>query len=271
MSTPPIALTIAGSDPSGGAGIQADLKTFCALGVYGTAVITALTAQNTTAVSAIEAPTPGFVAEQLLMVMDDLDVAAAKTGMLYSAEVIAALESVLKDARFPVVVDPVCVAQSGAQLLQDDAVRAMKELIFPLATLLTPNLPEAELFCGMAIDPDDLGSIEGAGELLLSMGPKAVLIKGGHHQGQGGMVDYLFLDETPGEFTTIERPRVGTGSLHGTGCTLSAAIAAFLARGSRVPLAVEAGRDYLQGAIEAAFPLGQGVGPVNHLWLDAQE
>lgn len=261
----PIALTIAGSDPSGGAGIQADLKTFTALGCYGAAVLTALTAQNTTGVSGIHAPPPGFVAEQLRMVLGDLDVAAAKTGMLFSAETIAAIAPLLDDTEFPLVVDPVCVAQSGATLLEDAAISAMAELIFPRATLLTPNLPEAELFSGMAIDPQDTGSLVAAAQVLLSLGPDAVLLKGGHAEG-GEVLDYVFLAEDPEDFYVIERPRVGGGSLHGTGCTLSAAIAAQLARGMELIDAVESARDWLQAAIESAFPVGKGVGPVNHLW-----
>jgi len=171
MITPACILTIAGSDSSGGAGIQADLKTFTALGCYGAAVITALTAQNTTAVSAIHAPPPEFVAEELRMVLADLDVAAAKTGMLFSAQTVAAVVPLLEEHDFPLVVDPVCVAQSGARLLQDDAIRAMAGLLFPRATLLTPNLPEAELFSGLAIDPADTGSLVAAAQALLAMGP----------------------------------------------------------------------------------------------------
>lgn len=267
--TPPITLTIAGSDPSGGAGIQADLKTFAALGCYGAAVITALTAQNTTGVSAIEAPTPGFVAEQLRMVMTDLDVSAAKTGMLYSARIIEALEPHLARAAFPVVVDPVCVSQSGHKLLQDDAIQAMRERIFPLATVLTPNVPEAELFADMKIKSE--ADVKTALARLLNMGPRAVLLKGGHADMAEGMVtDWL---GQPGhEPLPLPMPKVQTQSLHGTGCTLSSAIAGCMALGGgvgpfRPPLheSIREAQQYLNRALREAYPVGHGPGPVNHL------
>lgn len=269
MTTPPITLTIAGSDPSGGAGIQADLKTFTALGCYGAAVITALTAQNTTGVSAIEAPTPGFVAEQLRMVMTDLDVSTAKTGMLFSAEIIEAIEPLLLRAGFPLVVDPVCVSQSGHTLLQDDAIQAMRGRMFPLATLLTPNVPEAELFAGLHIRSE--ADVREAMNRLLDMGPRAVLLKGGHSEQRGGTItDWL---GQPGhEPLPLPMPRVETQSLHGTGCTLSAAIAACMAQGGgpgpvRKPLhdSIREAQAYLNRGMREAFPVGHGAGPVNHL------
>ena len=195
MHSLPVALTIAGSDSGGGAGIQADLKTFTMLGCFGTSVLTALTAQNSTSVTAIEAPSPGFVADQLDAVLSDMEVRAAKTGMLYSAAIIEALAEGLADKAPPLVVDPVCVSQSGAKLLQDEAVQAMVELIFPLADLLTPNIPEAELFTGLAIKDSD--SVAEAGTRLLAMGPSAVLIKGGHMDSVTS-TDWLFVpDQKP--------------------------------------------------------------------------
>lgn len=266
MMRPPCVLTVAGSDSGGGAGIQADLKTFMMQGCYGMSVITALTAQNTRGVSAIEAPTPGFVAEELRMVRADFPIRAAKTGMLYSAAIIEAVADGLADKDFPLVVDPVSVAQSGGKLLLSEAVAALKDRILPLADLLTPNVPEAALLSGMAIDgPDDVGA---AMERLLALGPRAVLIKGGHFPAAGqkdpGLVtDWLAM---PGEpVVELAHARVDTHNTHGTGCTLSAAIAAHLALGEPLRQAVEAGRAYLRRALATAWDLGGGDGPVNHL------
>ena len=263
MTRKPIALTIAGSDPSGGAGIQADLKTFCARGVYGAAVLTALTAQNTTGVSDIHAPPPEFVAEQLRMVLEDLDVGAAKTGMLFSATIIEAIAPLLKLTRFPLVVDPVCVAQSGARLLREDAVEALRATMLPLAALITPNLPEAEVLSGIAVGKPE--KTFHAMEKLIDMGAGAVLLKGGHAQAEAGgqVVDYLMTAK--GEVDTIPHPRIGSGSLHGTGCSLAAAVAAELAKGLPLSEAVTEARAWLQRAIAGAYPVGKGVGPVDHL------
>jgi hydroxymethylpyrimidine/phosphomethylpyrimidine kinase len=262
----PCALTIAGSDSGGGAGIQADLKTFMMQGCYGLSVITALTAQNTCAVSAIEAPTPGFVAEQLRAVRADFPIRAAKTGMLFSDAIITAVADGLADKDFPLVVDPVCVAQSGGRLLLPEAVEALAARMFPLADLLTPNRPEAELLAGMPITGrDDATTVIGR---LLALGARAVLLKGGHFQdgeaaGSGLVADRLVLAD--GREWEYRRPYVATRNTHGTGCTLSAAIAAHLALGKSLPEAVEAARDYLQLALETAWDLGVGDGPVNHL------
>uniref|UniRef100_I2Q1G4 hydroxymethylpyrimidine kinase n=1 Tax=Desulfovibrio sp. U5L TaxID=596152 RepID=I2Q1G4_9BACT len=263
---PPCVLTVAGSDSGGGAGIQADLKTFMMQGCYGLSAITALTAQNTRAVTAIEAPSPGFVAAQLRAVLDDFPIRAAKTGMLFSGPIIEAVADALADKDFPLVVDPVCVAQSGARLLLPEAVAALTARILPLADLLTPNRHEAELLAGMAIN----GPAEArtAAVRLLALGPKAVLLKGGHFEASGDPGRAVVTDllvTGPGLVREYVRPHVPTRNTHGTGCTLSAAIAAHLALGKALPEAVEAGRDYLQEALLAAYDLGRGDGPVNHL------
>lgn len=263
---PPCALTVAGSDSGGGAGIQADLKTFMMQGCYGLSAITALTAQNTLAVTAIEAPTPGFVAAQLAAVLGDFPIRAAKTGMLFSEPIIHAVADALAAKDFPLVVDPVCVAQSGARLLLPEAVAALTARILPLADLLTPNRHEAELLAGMAIrDPAEARTAAGR---LLALGAKAVLLKGGHFEASGEpgravVTDLLVTGQ--GLVREYVRPHVPTRNTHGTGCTLSAAIAAHLALGKPLPEAVEAGRDYLQEALLAAYDLGRGDGPVNHL------
>jgi hydroxymethylpyrimidine/phosphomethylpyrimidine kinase len=257
---------VAGSDCGGGAGIQADLKTFMMQGCYGLSVITALTAQNTKAVTAIEAPTPWFVAEQLRVVREDFPIRAAKTGMLFSAAIIEAVAAGLADKDFPLVVDPVCVAQSGGRLLQTEAVEALAQLLFPLADLVTPNRREAELFAGMTIAGP--GDVPKAAQRLLARGAKAVLLKGGHFpasQAKDGAVLTDWLVGADGETVAFAHPRVDTHNTHGTGCTLSAAIAAHLALGKALPQAVAAAVDYLQWALATAFDLGGGDGPVNHL------
>ncbi len=257
----PCALTIAGSDSSGGAGIQADLKTFAMQGVYGASVITALTAQNTTGVADIHAPPARFVAEQMRSVLSDLDVRAAKTGMLFSGAIIKAVAPFLKKKDFPLVVDPVCVAQSGGKLLEDSAVEAMAERIFPLADLLTPNAPETEFFTGVAVKtPAD---VHKAAAKLLKMGPKAVLIKGGHLGDSVAATDwYCAKGDKPLPFM---QQRVKTRNLHGTGCTLSSAIAAWLARGLDMPRAVRRAQAYLNLCLRTGYDIGRGSGPPNHL------
>lgn len=264
MERLPCILTIAGSDSGGGAGIQADLKTITMLGGYGASVITALTAQNTKAVTGIHAPSAKFVAKQLSTVLADIKVDAAKTGMLFSAPIIKALASVLKEVDFPLVVDPVCVATSGAKLLKDDAVEAMVEHMFPLADLLTPNIPETELFTGMAIGGRE--DIFSAARLLLKMGPKAVLIKGGHTDSLA-ITDWFV---TPGaEPIPFMQQRVDTNATHGTGCTLSAAIATWLGQGVEMGPAILRAQEYLNLALRAGYSLGEGGGAPNHLapWI----
>ncbi|MDO5484325.1 MAG: bifunctional hydroxymethylpyrimidine kinase/phosphomethylpyrimidine kinase [Desulfovibrionaceae bacterium] len=260
MLTPPNILTIAGSDSGGGAGIQADLKTIMALGGYGMSVITALTAQNGERVDAIHAPEPEFVAQQLRTVLDGFPVAAAKTGMLFSAEIIRALAPILRERAFPLVVDPVSVSQSGGKLLRDDAIEALKNEMLPISDLLTPNRPEAEMLTGLTITDQDTACA--AGERLLQMGARAVLIKGGHMEGSIMVTDYLC---QPGQAPkALPQAKVETGNNHGTGCTLSAAIAVGLGRGLPLPVAVTNAQQYLNLALRQSYTPGKGCGPVNH-------
>lgn len=256
-----IALTIAGSDSGGGAGIQADLKAFSALGVYGASVLTAVTAQNTRGVTAVEQVSPATVGAQMDAVLDDLKVGAIKLGMLFSSEIIAEVARRL-DGRIPVVLDPVMIAKSGDALLQDAAVEALISQLVPRAALLTPNLPEAArlLDAQPARDADEM---EAQGRALCARGAGAVLMKGGHG---GGPIctDVLVLPGAPP--VLLEAPRIETRNTHGTGCTLSAAIAAGLAKGQSLPKAVRTAHAYLQGAIRAAdrLTVGSGHGPVHH-------
>lgn len=265
-SLPPI-LTIAGSDSGGGAGIQADLKTIAMLGGYGCSVITALTAQNTRGVTGIHAPDPAFVRLQLDTVLTDIPVAAAKTGMLFSSAIIATVAERLGGKRFPLVVDPVCVSQSGQSLLEPDALDALRRRLLPLADLLTPNIDEAELLTGLKIASlDDAPAVI---ERLLSFGAKAVLLKGGHllnrslaGQDETVVTDWLGL---PGQAPRpLTQSRVDTPHVHGTGCTLAAAIATGLGLGLPLEEAVAGGRRYLHLCLRAGFEVGAGAGPVNH-------
>lgn len=257
----PRALTIAGSDSGGGAGIQADLKTFSALGVYGMTSITAVTVQNTKGVSGFEELSPDTVAEQIRSVAGDIGVDAAKTGMLASAAIVEAVAEAIEETRLPhLVVDPVFVSKHGHPLLADDAVGALRRLILPLATLVTPNLPEAAGLAGFDVqDQDDMRRAAGA---ILELGPHAVLVKGGHLEGD--RATDLFVEGGVEEW--IDASRIDTPHTHGTGCTLSAAITAHLARGASLQEAVRAGKDFVTEAIRHAFPLGEGIGPVDHLW-----
>ena len=262
-----IALTIAGSDSSGSAGIQADLKTFSALGVYGASVITVLTAQNTQKVEAVLAVPPDFVLAQMRAVACDLDVGAIKIGMLATRGIIEAVAEGLKDfAKIPVVLDPVMVASSGDSLLDNDAVDTLRVKLMPAATLITPNLPEAAKLLGekAARDTDQMAD---QARRLLEAGARAVLVKGGHLDGETA-IDVL-LDET-GE-GRLEAPRTKTRNTHGTGCTLSSAIAAELAKDATLREAVRRAKDYVTASIAAADTLriGKGRGPVHHfhaLW-----
>lgn len=259
MQASPAILTIAGSDSGGGAGIQADLKTIAMLGGFGASVITALTAQNTRAVTGIHAAPPEFVAQQYEAVVSDLTVRAAKTGMLFSAEIIRALAGPLARREFPLVVDPVCVAQSGARLLEESAVAEIVRSLFPLADLVTPNIPEAELFTGLRIKSTE--DICEAAERMLALGPKAVLIKGGHMDSPASTDWYA----TPGQKPLpLMQSRVDTRNLHGTGCTLSAAIAAHLGRGFDMLASVRKAQAYLHAALRASYPVGAGGGSPNH-------
>lgn len=262
----PNVLSIAGSDPSGGAGIQADLKTFSALGCYGMAAITALTAQNTRGVTGVHIPPASFVVAQIDAIFDDVTVAAVKIGMLADAEIVAAVADCLRRHNPPaVVLDPVLVATSGDSLGAPGVVEAMRQHLFPLATLVTPNLPEAATLAGMP-EPADLAGLEGLASRLHEMGAPAVLVKGGHLSGESAE-DVLF-DGT--SLTHFSAPRIDTRNTHGTGCTLSSAIAAHLARGLPLVDAIRAAKAYLTAALEAseALSVGSGHGPVHHFrWL----
>jgi hydroxymethylpyrimidine/phosphomethylpyrimidine kinase len=259
-------LTIAGSDSGGGAGIQADLKTFSALGCYGMSVITALTAQNTVAVTGIQPVPPAFIARQIDVVMEDIGVDAVKVGMLHSTEVIETVaERLTRYAGPQIVLDPVMVAKSGDKLLQDEAIEALRTVLIPIATVITPNLPEA----GMLLDRSEeavANQLEAASRELTRLGPKAVLLKGGHLAGDRSR-DVLYQKETD-TLLSLEAERVETTNSHGTGCTLSSAIAAFLARGFSLPDAIRNAKAYLTAALEAgaAYQLGQGHGPVHHFY-----
>ena len=254
-----VALTIAGSDSGGGAGIQADLKTFAAHGVYGLSAVTAVTAQNTVAVTGVQEIEPELVTAQIAAVVSDFPVGAAKTGMLSSAAIIRAVARAVKDHGLRVVVDPVMVAKSGDRLLRPDAADALRRELLPRATLLTPNLPEAADLTGLRVENE--GQMRAAGESLLGTGAPAVLVKGGHLAGDE-IVD-LFVD---GNRTVVFRDRrIPTRATHGTGCTLSAAVAANLARGRSLLEAVERAREYLRTAMLRAAPLGSGHGPLGHL------
>ena len=264
--TTPIALTIAGSDSSGGAGIQADLKTFAALGVYGASAITALTAQNTTGVSGIHQVPAEFVTAQIDAVFSDLAVGAVKIGMVAHPPVIDAIVAGLKRwSPTHVVLDPVMVATSGDRLLAAEAVDALRTKLIPLASVITPNLPEAAALLeeGVAVDE---AAVEKQGRRLLDLGCRAVLIKGGHGEGAES-IDYLV--DSSG-VTALAAPRIATKNTHGTGCTLSSAIAAGLAKGLALAEAVRAAKAYVTDALVAGqrLKIGSGHGPVHqfHAW-----
>ena len=258
-------LTIAGSDSGGGAGIQADLKTFAAIGCYGMSVITALTAQNTRGVTAIHAVPPPFAVEQMTAVFTDIGADAVKIGMLYSAELIKAVaETLTKYSARNIVLDPVMVAQSGDKLLQDDAIQAIKDHLMPVADVVTPNLPEAEVLLGQKIASFE--DMQRAARSLAQFGSRSVLIKGGHLE-ESQSTDLLYLTEED-RFVILEAERVDSRNNHGTGCTLSSAIAAYISRGSQIEDAVRKAKTYIQNAIRAgaAYKIGHGHGPVHHFF-----
>ena len=264
-----IALTIAGSDSSGGAGIQADLKTFSAFGVYGASVLTALTAQNTRGVQGVEPVRAQFVTAQLASVLSDLEIGAIKTGMLATAPVVSAVAAGLsRHRRLPLVVDPVMVATSGDVLLASDAVAALKSELFPLATLVTPNIPEAGALLGVSPAETEEAAAEQA-HAIAQLGGAAVLVKGGHGTGSEA-VDILYAG---GTITRLAAPRIDTPHTHGTGCTLSAAIAALLAQGAGLEEAVRRAKAYVSAALAAGRDLGigHGHGPVDHLYAQRRQ
>lgn len=253
----PIALTIAGSDPSGGAGIQADLKTFHQFGVYGEAAITLLTVQNTTSVSRVQVMSPGMVADQIRAVVNDIPPRAAKTGALGSAEMIAAVATEASKFRFPLVVDPVMISKHGAPLLPVAARDTLRRLLLPVCFLVTPNLFEAAELTEAEID--DAEGMREAARKIADMGPAAVLVKGGHLTDEAR--DILYVD---GAFHEYPSEHIDTPHTHGTGCTFSAAIVACLAREIALPAAVAVAKRYITEAIRSAPGLGRGQGPVNH-------
>ncbi len=253
----PVALTIAGSDPSGGAGIQADLKTFHQLGVYGTTVLTLVTVQNTKRVQRVETLSVDLVEQQLDAVLEDIPPNAAKTGALGDESIIASVACKAAGFRFPLVVDPVMISKHGMPLMTEQARAALAQLLLPHASLVTPNLHEAGVLSGMSVT--DLATMKEAARRIADLGAKAVLIKGGHLTGDA--VDVLFWE---GVFRHFSAPRVSTRHTHGTGCTYSAAITAGLAAGLALPQAIERAKRFISRAIESAPGLGGGCGPVNH-------
>jgi hydroxymethylpyrimidine/phosphomethylpyrimidine kinase len=257
----PKALTIAGSDSGAGAGIQADLKTFAALGVYGTSVITAITAQNTVAVTAVHEIPTEIIAAQLDAVLTDIGTDAAKTGMLSSAAIIATVaDGVRRHGITNLVVDPVMVAKSGDHLLRRDAVGALRELLLPLALIVTPNIPEAEVLADMTITTDD--ARREAARRIAAFGPRYVIVKGGH--APGDPVDYLYDGSTI--IPIAAGARIDTPNTHGTGCTFSSAITAGLAKGHDVERAVRDAKTFITAALRHSYRIGAGHSPVHHFY-----
>ena len=254
-----VTMTIAGSDSGGGAGIQADLKTFQELNTFGTSAITALTAQNTLGVTGVHPAPPEFVLAQVEAVLADFEVKAIKTGMLFSADIIEVLAKRLQDYRGMLVVDPVMIAKGGASLLQQQAVTAMRTQLLPLATVITPNIPEAEVLSGLNINhADDMAA---AAQVLLDMGVQNVVMKGGHSQ-EAMARDYVFLAD--GRRFSMATPRIDTPNTHGTGCTFSAALTAFVAQGLALPEAIIEAKRFIHLGIVHDVHLGHGHGPTNH-------
>ena len=259
-----IALTIAGSDSCGGAGIQADIKTFSALGVYGCSVITAITAQNTKTVIGIEEISDEIIRAQITSIFSDLSVDAIKLGMVFSKDIINVIFNEIKHLKIPIILDPVMIAKSGDSLLKDDAITELKEKLIPISTLLTPNLPEASkiLSCNLAKNTFEMAE---QGKALCKKGAKSVLIKGGHQTGE--YCDDVLVLET-GESFKFSAERKFTKNTHGTGCSYSSAITALIARGYQISKAVEIAHEWLQGAISFSdnLSVGNGHGPIHHFY-----
>jgi len=255
----PRALTIAGSDSGGGAGIQADLKTFAALGVYGLSALTAITAQNTQGVRAVQELPPELVEAQVDAVLEDIGADAAKTGMLSSSAIIEVVARCVSRWKLRLVVDPVMVAKGGDALLQPEAIETLSTVLLPLAEVVTPNLFEAEVLTGRRIET--LDDMREAAQAIFALGPRHVVVKGGHRAADP--VDVYFDGNT---FAELRAARISTRHTHGTGCTFSAAIAAFMARGLPVDAAVTGAKNYITEAIRHAPGLGNGHGPVGHFW-----
>ena len=262
MNSQPIprAMTIAGSDSGGGAGIQADLKTFAALGVYGASTLTAITAQNTVAVTAVHELPVDIIAAQIDAVIADIGVDAVKTGMLSSAAIVETVAAALQRHNVTnLVVDPVMIAKSGDALLRPEAVNALRDRLLPLAAVVTPNLPEAETLTGLSLTT--AADLRQAAEQIVGMGARSVVVKGGHRDGPAAD---LFYDGV--RFQEFTAPRLDTRNTHGTGCTFAAALAAGLAQGKDLLAAVAQAKDYVTEALRHSYPLGQGHGPLHHFY-----
>ncbi len=254
------AMTIAGADSGGGAGIQADLKTFAALGVYGTSALTAITAQNTVGVTGVHEIPTEIIAAQIEAVLTDIGADAVKTGMLASSSIVEVVARQLKTFRVTaLVVDPVMVAKSGDSLLREDAVEALRTLLVPLAAVVTPNIPEAEVLTGVKIVSDH--DMRRAAESIVGMGCGSVVVKGGHRDEPA--TDLFYDGDRFQEFTA---PRIDTNNTHGTGCTFASAVAAGLAKGLTLLEAVAQAKEFVTAAIGSSFPIGQGHGPLNHFY-----
>lgn len=257
--SPPRVMTIAGSDSGGGAGIQADLKTFAALGCFGTSAITAITAQNTVGVTAVHEAPVEIIAAQIDAIIDDIGADAVKTGMLSSVQIVELVAAKAREHDFKVlVVDPVMISATGARLLRQEAVDTIKRVLIPAATVVTPNIPEAEAITGAEIK--DLAGMREAARAIHALGPRWVVVKGGHLKADHS-TDVLF---DGSDFSEYEARRIETVSTHGTGCTFASAVAAGLAHGRSIDESVGAAKDYVTHAIESAFPVGKGNGPLNH-------
>ncbi|MEM2945287.1 MAG: bifunctional hydroxymethylpyrimidine kinase/phosphomethylpyrimidine kinase [Thermoproteota archaeon] len=260
----PVAMTIAGSDSGGGAGIEADLKTFSAMGVHGTVALTAITAQNTVGVFAVQDVELSIVEKQIDVVFEDIGVDAAKTGMLHRSEVLMLVARKVREYGFPLVVDPVMVAKSGARLLKPEAEESLKKILLPVATVVTPNIFEAEVLSGVKIST--LAEMQAAARKIAELGPRTVVVKGGHLERNGRAVDVVY---TGGEFHELHGIRIDTKNTHGTGCSFSAAIAAGLAKGRSIMEALEEAKKFIQVAIEHGLNVGRGHGPVNpSAWME---
>ena len=255
-----IVTTIAGSDSGGGAGIQADLKTFQELEVFGTSVITAVTAQNTLGVSGVLPIEVNFVEKQFLALLEDFPIGAIKTGMLFSSDIIQKIASMITGLEVPLIVDPVMIAKGGENLLQQEAVQALRNHLLPLATVLTPNIPEAEVLTGSKIE--NVAEIQQAAQALLQLGVQCVVIKGGHLADEKYATDYVFFKD--GRTFTMQTKRINTKNTHGTGCTFSAALTAFIAQGLPLEQAIVEAKKFIQMAITHDLDIGNGHGPTNH-------
>jgi len=259
----PVAMTIAGSDSGGGAGIEADLKTFSVMGVHGTVALTSITAQNTVDVFAVQDVNLDIIEKQIDVVFEDMGIDAAKTGMLHRSEVIELVARKVREYKFPLVIDPVMVAKGGARLLKPEAEGSMRRVILPVATIVTPNIFEAEVLSGVKIST--LADMKAAAKKIAELGPKAVVVKGGHLK-NGGATDVVCID---GSFHELHGERIETKATHGTGCSFSAAIAAQLAKGRSIIEALQEAKRFIEVAIKYGFNIGRGYGPVNPAaWLE---